>query len=405
MTDRAERAITRIAQLSAHALGSALRIAGRIIAVDGEGVCLADESGVVRIISVPSASLGALLLLEVTWDGAQGVWRATLASHLPSAQEPFSEAARLLSNDRRVAKNLVLRARVFREVRDYFDRHGFLEVDTPLAVPSPGLDLHLDAVALEQRQAERFLITSPEYQMKRLLSGGLTRIYQLCRCFRHDEHGARHEPEFTMLEWYRAWSGVEAMMRDTEELVAHVARAVHGRAVVFAGAREVDVTPPWPRMTVREAFAKFAGVELQDVCSDEDRFFRLMVEVIEPALEQLGALHLYEYPIAMASLARPKPSDPSVAERFEAYVAGLELCNGFGELTDASEQRARLMRDQEARRSQGLPVYPIDERFLRALEEGMPPSGGNALGFERLVMLIAGADHIEDVLAVPSRLL
>ncbi len=397
--------ITRIVELPAQRANTSLELAGRVVASDDLGTSIADESGVARLLGAPRRTPGVLLHCEVRWDGGQAHWLATRDESAPVAGEPFAESARLLGNDRRIARNLALRALVFREVRRFLDDQGFLEVDTPLAVPSPGLDLHLDAMALQARGAERFLITSPEYQMKRLLSGGLSRIYQLCRCFRHDEQGARHEPEFTMLEWYRTWSGVDDMMRDTEELIAHVATVIHGRPVVFAGKRIIDVTPPWPRLTVREAFAKFAQLDLNDVLPDEDRFFRCMVEVIEPALENMGALHLCEYPIAMASLARPKPSDPNVAERFEAYVGGIELCNGFGELTDAREQRARLVRDQEARRALGMPVYPIDERFLRALEEGMPPSGGNALGFERLMMLIAGAEHIEDVLAIPSRLL
>jgi lysyl-tRNA synthetase class 2 len=197
------------------------------------------------------------------------------------------------------------------------------------------------------------------------------------------------------------------MMVDTENLVADLARTLRGapataRAELHTAHGIIDVTPPWKRLSVREAFADFANVELSEVVGDEDVFYRLLVEKVEPALADLGALFLTDYPASMASLARKKPADPSVAERFEAYVAGIELCNGFGELTDPVEQRARLVRDQHERAVRGLPVYPIDERFLSALEQGMPPSGGNALGLDRLIMLALGAEHIEDVLAIPG---
>jgi lysyl-tRNA synthetase class 2 len=272
-------------------------------------------------------------------------------------------------------------------------------------VPSPGLDVHLDALAVHTSAGERYLITSPEYQMKRLLAGGLERIYQLAKCFRNDEVGQRHQPEFTMLEWYRAYAGVDEVMADTEQLVAAVATAISGEAVLHTAAGPVDVAPPWPRLTVREAFARFAQVDvfaLLQEADGEETFYRLLVERVEPALSELGALFLCEYPASMASLARKKPNDPRVAERFEAYVAGVELCNGFGELTDPIEQRARLLADQAERAQRGLPVYPIDERFMAALEQGVPPSGGNALGLDRLVMLALGAAHIEDVTAVPA---
>jgi lysyl-tRNA synthetase class 2 len=308
----------------------------------------------------------------------------------------------------RIAR-LRLRADLLRAVRAFFDAQDFLEVETPLVVPSPGLDVHLDAMRVLHRKHERYLITSPEYQMKRLLAGGLGRIYQICKCFRNDELGDRHQPEFTMLEWYRGEAGVEAVMRDTEELVASLALTLARQqepeefsetATLRSAFGEIDVTPPWPRLTMREAFAKFCDVSMEEALGDEEQFYRLLIDRIEPGLAQMGAVFLCEWPASMASLARKKPGDPSVAERFEAYVAGVELCNGFGELTCAREQRERLLADQATRRALGLPVYPIDERFLAALEEGMPESAGNALGVDRLIMLLLGAAHIEDVMAL-----
>jgi lysyl-tRNA synthetase class 2 len=305
----------------------------------------------------------------------------------------------LAAGDGRRARALALRSKALGAVRRWFDGEGFLEVDTPTMVPSPGLDPHLGAFAVEGRG---YLTTSPEYQMKRLLSAGFARIYQLGRSYRDDELGPSHEPEFALLEWYRAFAGAEEVMADTESMVAEVARALLGTTrLPIRGGRVVDVAPPWERLSVEEAYRRYAGAALDDL--DEAQFFRLMVETVQPSLGAERPVFLTRWPASMASLARLCPDDPRYAERFEAYVDGLELCNGFGELTDAVEQRARLERDQATRREAGLPVYPIDERFLAALEDGVPPSGGNALGVDRLVLLLAGASALEDVVFVPSR--
>jgi lysyl-tRNA synthetase class 2 len=291
-------------------------------------------------------------------------------------------------------KKLADRARVVRAVRHFFDSRGFLEVETPAIVPSPGMDLHLDAYAVEGG----FLITSPEYQMKRLLADGFDRIFQVCRCFRRGEKGAQHNPEFTMVEWYRGNAGVESVIADTEQLVA----AVSGGEFRI-GSRVVDARPPFSRLTVCEAFERFAGVKEEDVLSwasrDEDRYFRTWVESVEPRIAEMEhAVFVVDYPASQASLARKKPDDPRFCERFELYVAGVELCNGFGELTDAKEQRARFEADQAARRARNLPVYPIDEKFMTAVER-LAPCAGNALGLDRLAALACGTTDIREVLA------
>jgi lysyl-tRNA synthetase class 2 len=407
-----------IGSLPGYEAGTCVCLAGRVVSVnrtDAAELLLRDESGLVRVLlggDVPP--VGSLVRVSGAWVPPDALSEVTWLE----VQPPLKGFGRADSDYVRVgrrAENLRRRAQILRWVREFFDGAGFLEVETPLVVPSPGLDVHLDAPRVLTPAGERYLITSPEYQMKRLLSGGLERIYQLGKCFRNDEVGERHQPEFTMLEWYRAFAGMEEVMRDTEELVAHVARAARRRwhyddlheperAFLYlrGGELKVDVTPPWPRLTVREAFDRYAGMSMDEALRDEEQFYRLLVERVEPALAELGAVFLCEYPASQASLARKKTDDPSVAERFEAYVAGVELCNGFGELTDPIEQRARLERDQAERRARGLPVYPIDEAFLAALEQGMPPSGGNALGLDRLVMLTLGAAHIEDVLAIPA---
>jgi lysyl-tRNA synthetase class 2 len=297
-------------------------------------------------------------------------------------------------------KHLGERARLLSAARAFFDSRGFIEVQTPVMVPSPGLEVHLDAFEVRggDRGAPRWLATSPEYQMKRLLANGWSRIYQLAPCFRRGEVGSLHNPEFTMLEWYRSEAGVDDVMGDTEQLVA----ALTGGRVTTAG-RTMDLTPPFERIPVCEAFARYAGwtpeETLERATTDETSYFRAMVEKVEPALAGLDrAAFLVDYPASQASLARLHANDPRVAERFELHVAGVELCNGFGELVDAREQRERMVRDQEARAARGLPVYPIDERFLADLER-VAPSAGNALGFDRLVMLVCGETDISSVVA------
>ena len=295
-------------------------------------------------------------------------------------------------------KLLRQRANILALVRTFFGQRDFLEVETPLLVPSPGLDLHLEAFEVTTRSPARYLITSPEYQMKRLLGDGYPRIFQIAKCFRKGELGVHHNPEFTMLEWYRANAGVGDVMKDTEELVAMLSAGS-----VRLGTRAIDTRTPFERWTVCEAFERFAAVgedETLDLAeNDEERYFQLMVESVEPGLAALDhAVFLTDYPASQASLARRRPDDPRVAERFELYVGGIELCNGFGELTDPVEQRARLERDRAERTARKLPVYPIDEKFVSALRH-VPPSGGNALGVDRLVALVCGGTEIRRAMA------
>ncbi|HSU39100.1 MAG TPA: amino acid--tRNA ligase-related protein, partial [Polyangiaceae bacterium] len=245
-----------------------------------------------------------------------------------------------------------------------------------------------------------------ELALKRLLVGGLPRIFELARVLRADEQGPLHEPEFTLLEWYRAFAGFEAVLADTERLVARVARRVRGRAeLVLPDGRRVDARPPFERLSVREAFRRHAGVAdaAALAADDESRYFELLVGRVEPALERLTRpVFLLDYPLSQAALARPSPRDPSVAERFELYAGGVELSNGYGELTDPVEQARRFRAERRARRAAGRPTYPTDERFLAALREGMPPSSGNALGVDRLVMLVTGAKSIAEIVAFPA---
>jgi lysyl-tRNA synthetase class 2 len=210
--------------------------------------------------------------------------------------------------------------------------------------------------------------------------------------------GPLHAPEFTLLEWYRAFAGLEDILADTENLVRSVVRSLAGEDQVFVlGQRKVDVGKRFERLTVREAFARYAGVKdaARLAARDEDRYFELLVSKVEPALaERPRPVFLTRYPVSQAALSRPCADDPSVAERAELYFGGVELCNAYGELTDAREQRRRFVEEAERRKQLGRTVYPLDERFLAALVEGMPPSGGNALGFDRLVMVATNRSQI-----------
>lgn len=277
-------------------------------------------------------------------------------------------------------------------IRRFFQERDFIEVETPTIVPCPGLDVHLSAFEARDPSGRTvgWLATSPEYQMKRLLCMGAERIFQLGRSYRAGEQGARHEREFTMLEWYRAPAGSEEVIRDTEALV-------HRVATVLESPHANALRPPWERITVVEAFRRHADGVVDP--ADEERFFRVWVEQVQPRLGSEHPVVVTSWPASMASLARL--NDDGTADRFEAFFRGVELCNGFGELTDPREQRERFERDRAKRREAGLPVYPIDERFLDALDHGMPVSGGNALGVDRLLMLLTDAESIQAVMAFP----
>ncbi len=240
--------------------------------------------------------------------------------------------------------------------------------------------------------------------MKRMLSGGFPRIYQFAACTRDGERGPWHEPQFTLLEWYRAFAGIEDVIGDTETIVAAVADAAGDGMLHAPDGRAIPAGGPYQRVTVEELFAQHAGVDDAVALAerDEAEFFQLWVDRIEPAIAAFnGPVIVWKYPSCQAALARRDPNDPRVAERFELYVGGVELCNGYGELTDAAEQRARFEEFRALRVGGELEHAPIDEPLLAALEAGMPPSGGNALGVDRLVALARGTAGIEDVQAFP----
>jgi len=315
-------------------------------------------------------------------------------------------------------------------VRGWFEAQGFTEVEVAALQVSPGNEAHLHAFATEAvgtagDRSPLYLHTSPEFACKKLLAAGETKIFDLARVWRNRERGPLHHPEFTMLEWYRAGAAYEVLMGDCAALMGLAAEAAGTGALTFRG-HSVDPFAEPERVTVAEAFARFAGIDLlasldaegatdRDtlaalatgagirVAADDtwaDVFSRVIVEKVEPRLGLGRATILCEYPVAEAALARPKPGDPRVAERFELYACGVELANAFGELTDPAEQRRRFEAEMAEKRRVYGEAYPIDEDFLTALGQ-MPQASGSALGFDRLVMLATGATRIEQVLWAP----
>jgi lysyl-tRNA synthetase class 2 len=324
---------------------------------------------------------------------------------------------------------LLARGRIAAALRAWFAARDFVEVETAALQVSPGNETHLhafvtDVIGPDGQGHPLYLRTSPEFACKKLLAAGETRIFDFARVFRNRERGALHHPEFTMLEWYRADEGYEALMDDCAALLAETARTAGAKAFSFRG-RSINPYAPPERITVAEAFARHASVDLLATLrggegdraqlaaqagkagvaiADDDTWgdivSRILAEKIEPHLGNGRATILYEYPLPQAALARRKPGSDTVAERFELYACGVELANAFGELTDVAEQRKRFTTAMDEKERIHGERYPVDEDFLDALGH-MPPACGIALGFDRLVMLASGAQRIEQVIWAP----
>lgn len=316
-----------------------------------------------------------------------------------------------------------VRNQVENGIREFFIERDFLETRTPLLVPCPGMEIHIRPFELK---TGAFLPTSPEFAMKRLLVGGLERIFQICPSFRYEPLSTTHHPEFTMLEWYRAYDGISAIQSDTENLVERLAMKIHGKPELRFQGRTISVQTPWPRLRVRDLFHDIGvdlvgapnapslgrecdrlGIPWTEWDTWDDLYFKIWLNCIEPKLPADRAVFVERYPRSQAALATlDLDPDGSVwAKRFEFYIGGLELGNAFEELTDAREQRARFTRDMIARNEiygSAFPASPIDEEFLEALEEGLPPSGGIAVGVDRLVMLLADEPELEKTLWLRS---
>jgi lysyl-tRNA synthetase class 2 len=334
------------------------------------------------------------------------------ASHVHADRRPF----------------LLARAAITRDLREFFAAAEFIEVETAALQISPGNETHLHGFRTELQQPgardKRYLRTSPEFACKKLLAAGERRIVEFARVFRNRERGPLHHPEFTMVEWYRAHGRYELLVDDCMQVMACAADTVGTKKFFFRG-YSLDPFADPERLTVAEAFRLHAGINLMAAlptagpdlevfvamaakigvrtAPDDtwgDVFSRILSEKIEPRLGQGRATVLYEYPAMMSALARPKADDPNLADRFELYVCGVELANGFAELNDPSEQRRRLIAQMDEKERIYGERYPIDEDFISAVR-AMPPCCGVALGLERLVMLATGASHIEQVMWTP----
>ena len=305
-------------------------------------------------------------------------------------------------------ERLAQRAALLATVRQFFESRSVLEVETPILVNAAVTDVNLRPVELTLGNRRLFLQTSPEYAMKRLLAAGMGDVYQLCKVVRGDERGRLHNPEFTMLEWYRVGFDMARLIEEVAALLNALVARVDGTArplrrvsyrEVFQTSLQLDPLEASTETLLKTAVAHgLTGHGVHELGRDELLDF-LMGTVIGPTLGQGEWLALTHYPASQAALARLDPADPRVALRFEMYAEGIELANGFQELADAKEQRTRFMADNAARRAQGLPQMPIDEPLLAALEAGLPACSGVALGFDRAVMIAVGAKRIDEVMS------
>jgi lysyl-tRNA synthetase class 2 len=404
------------------------QVRGRIVFVDGNQFTLQNQRGYFPF-KLAESSSGS--------DVSVGDW-VELNPDLP-------EAVRVLTRNTKPSKTLhwnhhVLnprriraldrRAQVEAMIRSFFGSQGFRETRTPLLVPCPGMEPHIRpfrVASTKNSDSSVFLPTSPEFAMKRLLAGGLEKIFQICPAFRDEPKSSTHHPEFTMLEWYRAYSSYEDMMQDTEALFESIALQLFHQPSLHYQGRDISVQRPWPRFKIRDLFLELAGVDLVTQNSVErlrnscvqlgidysetdtwdDLYFRIWLNRIENQLPKNQAVFVTRYPASQAALAViDSDRDGSKwAKRFEFYIGGLEMGNAFEELTDPIEQRKRFEKDMNLRAEiygPDFPKSPIDEGFLDALEEGMPPAAGIAVGVDRMVMLYADESEIEWTTWLPS---
>lgn len=368
----------------------------------------------------PPAPLQRGDLVEVRQLSESPIFEVKLLTSNRSGKTPFTDH---VQNPRR-QHGMKIRTQVEKGIHEFFEARDFLHTRTPLLVPSPGMEPHIRPF---QTQQGPYLPTSPEFAMKRLLAGGLERIYQICPAFRFEPFSRTHFPEFTLLEWYRAYAGWESIMQDTEELLFSLAQKLHGRRMIQFQNQKIDLQPPWPRLRVVDLFEEHTQIDLrqnqsleqltesakklgihvsqsseqnQTEDSWDDLYFKIWLDHVEPHLPNDRAVFVTHYPASQAALAvtTQDPDGLVWAKRFEAYAGGIELANAFEELTDPVEQRNRFEKDMDLREAvygDSFPRTPLDEGFLTALEEGLPPSGGIALGVDRLIMLLADEPDIE----------
>jgi lysyl-tRNA synthetase class 2 len=308
-----------------------------------------------------------------------------------------------IKNNPELLKKYFVREKVIQAIRRFFQKEEFHEVFTPVMVPIPSIEPNLEVFKTELRTSrgvkrDGFLIMSPEFSIKKLLAIGVGSCFEITRCFRNEEEVSRlHNPEFTMLEWYRVGANYFDIMKDFENLFLEIA----GSDKLNYQGETYDLTPPWDRISVSEAFEKYAGKKIEDV-SDSD-FYKIFFNEVEPKLlAGKRPFFLYDYPISQAALARPKKSNPKVAERFEVFLAGIELGNCFSELTDWKVQKKRFEAEKKEREKMNKTDYPVDDDLIEALKSGLPEVSGIAVGVDRLIMLVQDVPNVADTMFFPG---
>lgn len=402
--------------------GSHLILRGRLVEWDGTSGVIQDMTGKAQFQCDPNECVFIGDIVEIRGEMVDvGVIHVSKIRCLAPGARDYKQGdwPRFNRDQQALIRRLEMRSRILTCIRTFFDNLDFIEVETPHLLDYSGCEVHIEQFETSYRSDERegtlYLAPSPELYMKRLLGVGLERLYQLGRCFRNGERSPLHNPEFTMVEWYRAFASYEEIMADTEALVAYVWSEVAGRHSPLW--QSVVEARPWPRISVHQAFEEWVGIDIRQYTESktfydalraagfasaspsdtwDDLFNKVLIEKIEPNLATAGAIFLYDYPTRLGAMAKQKEADGRWAERAELYLGGVELANGYTELNDPTEQRKRFM---QARALQG--DGPIDEEFLRAMECAIPPAGGMALGVDRLAMLATGAGSIDDVLPFP----
>lgn len=333
-----------------------------------------------------------------------------------------------LKNDPEKIKYLEKRARVIDAIRLFFKNDGFLEIDSPLLVKSPGMEPYLEVfettlLDFNRNPQPAYLLTSPEYALKKLLVAGIPKLFSICKSFRNAEGlSTKHNPEFSIMEWYRTHADYTDIMKDCEKLFAHIAQEMFGSSALTYQGKTYDLRAPWEKLSVQAAFETYCSIDVDTLLDEvklieagkkrgfdvdetttwEQVYNQFFLNDIDPHLGKDHPTIIYDYPASQASLSKKKADDPRFAERFEFFIAGIELGNAFSELTDAKEQLERFQLERDERKELGKTLYDIDMDYIRALETGLPPTGGIAVGIDRICMLFADAPTIQDVLVFPA---
>lgn len=322
-----------------------------------------------------------------------------------------------IKEDPSLKKKFYQKAKILEAIRDFFKKEGFWEIDSPTLVESPDPSSFNEVYEIESQDKKKFFLTpSPEFFLKKMLVAGFENIYQITKAYRdQQEKDPLHLREFIILEWYRTGGDYKDLMRDCENLVNFIKQRLGKDKIIYQG-KEISLAPPWPKISCQEAFKKYARVDLNEFLdlekarqislkkgycevensTWEELYHQIFLNEVEPQLLKEPAIILYDYPAPLAALSKIKESDSRYAERMEFYLAGLELGNGYSELTDWQEQEKRLKSDLEERRKKGMKIFDYDQDFINALKKGMPKTAGIAVGIDRLIMLFTDSKEIKE---------